>query len=196
MLQTTKAIVLNAFAYNETSIITNLYTKEFGLKGYIAKGIRKKTSSISASIFQPLQPVEVEVYNNQRQALQVLRNASITDSISDLRSNIVKSTLTMFLTEIMLLSIREENPDNQMFEFLYSKIQSLNNANKSLLSDYHICFMIEFANVLGFNIKNYKWQTQPNSRQTLLAELIAFYEQHITAGRKIKSHTILHEILH
>ncbi|MDR1006591.1 MAG: DNA repair protein RecO [Bacteroidales bacterium] len=212
MQQTTLAIVLNAFPYNETSLITKLYTQSCGLKGYIIKGIRRNRNSLSASIFQPLQIIEAEVCNNQKQSLQILRNATITESLSDLRMDIVKSTLTMFLTEIITLSIRDENPDKQMFEFLSDKIKRLNDAPKAALADFHIRFMIDFANILGFNITNYDWETGSQSavtafinnphlncsksdRLSVLMSLVSFYEQHITAGRKVVSHHILHEIL-
>ncbi|MDR0790355.1 MAG: DNA repair protein RecO [Bacteroidales bacterium] len=210
MLQTTKAIVLNAFAYNETSLITKLYTKEFGLKGYIIKGVRKSKTSLSASLFQPLQLIEAEVYSNQRQSLQVLKTATIIEDLSFLRLNIVKSTLTMFLTEVISHSISGETSDQTMFDFLSDTIKSLNAADNSLLAEFHLHFMIDFADILGFNLINYDWEkdneiaaflnsTTPTptkiERNAILSTLISFYELHITAGRKILSHNVLHEIL-
>jgi len=190
MIFTTKAIVLSAFPYNETSLITRLYTKEFGLRGYIIKGIRKKSSPLSVSIFQPLQLIEAEVYNNNHQSLQVLRNASIIDSVANIRSCIVKSSLTFFLSEIIGLSIKEDNPDEAIFDFIEHKIEQLNAAEKNCLKDFHTEFMVEFASYLGFDLTNYKLP------KTFLNDLINFYEQHIIHGKKIQSHVILHTILH
>ena len=210
MLQTTKAIVLNAFPYNETSLITKLYTKEFGSKGYIVKGVRRNKASLSASLFQPLQIIEAEVYNNQRQSLQILKTATIIDPLSSLRLNIVKSTLTMFITEVINHSIGGETSDNTMFDFLFDKIKSLDIADNAHLADFHLHFMMDFAGVLGFDLANYDWGTNneltayfnspqqsatKTQRNVILSTLIGFYEIHITSNRKILSHKILHEIL-
>ncbi|MDR1724808.1 MAG: DNA repair protein RecO [Bacteroidales bacterium] len=189
MLETTEAIVLNSFAYNETSLITKLYTEKFGLKGYIIKGVRKRKSSFSSSLFQPLQLIEAEVYNNSKQSLQILKSATLTDDVSALRFDMIKSTLAIFITEIISNSIREEMADISIFKFLSCQIKSLNAANRMQLSKFHINFMTMFATYLGFSLEHYDCNNTLNS-------LVLFYETHITSGRRIVSHNILHEILH
>jgi DNA repair protein RecO (recombination protein O) len=210
MLQITKAIVLNAFSYNETSLISKLYTEQFGLKSYLIKGIRKSKTSLSASLFQPLQPIEAEVYNTQRQSLQILKTATIIEDLSSLRLNIVKSTLTIFITEVINHSIKGETSDKALFEFLFDKIKRLNEADNMLLADFHLRFMIDFAAILGFNVSNYNWEKEEEiaafvdspeptatktERNAILAALISFYELYITDGKKILSHKVLHNIL-
>ena len=42
MVSKTNGIVLNYIKYKETSIISKIYTKEFGLKSYLINGVRTK----------------------------------------------------------------------------------------------------------------------------------------------------------
>ena len=58
----TDAIVLRAVKYAETSMVADLYTREEGLVSCIAGGVRKKRSSMPASLFQLLQPVNAVIY--------------------------------------------------------------------------------------------------------------------------------------
>ena len=39
-----KAIVLNYIKHGETSIITKVFTREFGVQSFIVKGVRSKKS--------------------------------------------------------------------------------------------------------------------------------------------------------
>ena len=58
----TKAIVLSAIPYSESSLICKLYTEEFGLKSYIIRSAKKKNSPTPTSHFQPLNTIEFEAY--------------------------------------------------------------------------------------------------------------------------------------
>ncbi|MDR1848320.1 MAG: DNA repair protein RecO [Bacteroidales bacterium] len=213
MLHNTKAIVLNSFPYQESSIITKLYTQSFGLQSYIVKGLRQKNRSYASSVFMPLQIIDAEVYNSGRQGLNILKNANISEGLHHLHTSIVKSTLTLFLSEIILSSIRGEEAEEVVFQYLFNAIKSLNNEQDGALATFHLRFMIDFAGILGFNISNYdlaslnqltltSFPTDYNERLTRedrnlwLSTLISFYEQHITIGHKIVSHRVLHDILH
>ena len=71
----TKGIVLRTIKYGETSVITSVYTKLFGLQAYIVKGVRQSTKKTQSKqiYFQPGAILEMEVYHNELKNLQFIK---------------------------------------------------------------------------------------------------------------------------
>ena len=60
MIVTTKAIVLSALKYGDTSLIVKLFTESDGLKSYMLKGVlASKKGKLKKGYFQPLTQLEV-----------------------------------------------------------------------------------------------------------------------------------------
>ena len=64
-------------------------------------------------------------------------------------SDIRKSTIALFLSEILGQSIREQNPDPSLFEFLEASLQWLDQHDK--IANFHIGFLIGLSRHLGFH---------------------------------------------
>ena len=70
MLVNTEAIILGYINYSETSIILKSYTKEFGSKSFIIRGIRsKKRKKITLGQIQPLTILDIEFNNSKHQLI-------------------------------------------------------------------------------------------------------------------------------
>ena len=65
MVSKTNGIVLNYIKYKETSIISKIYTKKFGLKSCIINGIRSKKGRFTLSSFKTLSLLDLVVYENK-----------------------------------------------------------------------------------------------------------------------------------
>ncbi|HRD83510.1 MAG TPA: recombination protein O N-terminal domain-containing protein, partial [Saprospiraceae bacterium] len=63
MLVKTSGIVFRAVKYSETSIITDVYTRDLGMQTYIVNGVRSARSKTGAALFQVMSLVEVVVYH-------------------------------------------------------------------------------------------------------------------------------------
>lgn len=149
MIYKTKGIVLSKINYSESSLILKILTEEFGLRSYIIKGGRKPNTRLRASLFQPLQLLEMEVYNNPKKTLNIISEATTYINIDSIYTNIIKSTITIFITEIANLSIREEEKNLIIYSFLEKKIISLHKLENKY-SLFHIEFLLEFSEHLGF----------------------------------------------
>ena len=76
MLANTEAIILGYINYSESSIILRAYTKDFGYKSFIIRGIRtKKKKKITLGQLQPLTILDIE-FNN-------LKNVEYANSIQN-----------------------------------------------------------------------------------------------------------------
>ena len=75
---TVSAISLSLVKYGDTSLIANCYTLEFGLQGYMLKGILSKgKKNISKSLFEPLTLLELQTSKNLENRLSYIKEAKI-----------------------------------------------------------------------------------------------------------------------
>lgn len=144
-----KAIVLSSIPYSESSIICKLYTEEFGLKSYIVRSAKKKNSPTPTSHFQSLNIIEFEAYNSVKSKLETIKTSSLILENQNLNFSIVKNALTFFVAEIIHLSLKEANPNKELFDYLFNQIHLLKNSKDEDLAEFHLYFMIEFADHLG-----------------------------------------------
>jgi DNA repair protein RecO (recombination protein O) len=144
-----KAIVLSSIPYSESSIICKLYTEEFGLKSYIVRSAKKKNSPTPTSHFQPLNIIEFEAYNSVKSKLETIKTSSLILENQNLNFSIVKNAITFFVAEIIHLSLKEANPNKELFDYLFNQIHLLKNSKDEDLAEFHLHFMIEFADHLG-----------------------------------------------
>ncbi len=149
MLHTTSGIILHTIKYSETSLIAKIYTRSFGLQSYMVSGVRSKKSKNKATLFQPLTLVEMVVSNSNKGTLQRISEINILHPYADIPYDIVKSSIVIFLNEILYKALREEHSDEDMFEFIKNSLLVLDLKHDNC-SNFHIFFMIQLSRFLGF----------------------------------------------
>lgn len=149
MLYKTRGIVLNHIKYSETSIIVTIYTERFGRQAYIINGVRSKKAKIKANIFQSLFLLDMEVYHKPKNDLQRVKEIQNAVVFNSLPYDIRKSTLAIFIAEILYKTIQEQEPNPELFEYLFNTIQLLD-LKENGISNFHIYFLIHFTKYLGF----------------------------------------------
>ena len=153
MLQKTRGIVLHHIKYSESSIIAYIYTEEFGRQSYMVNGIRGKNSSMRLNMFQPLVLLEMEVYQKSGRGLQRIKEIKNAAPYHSIPFDVLKSTISLFLAEIMYKSLQEEVANKQLFDFLFHSFLLLDTLDKNI-ANFHICFLIHLARFLGFPPQN------------------------------------------
>jgi len=153
MLHKTRGIVLHYIKYSETSVIVTVYTENFGRQSYIINGVRSKKAKIKANILQPLFLLDMEVYHKPKRDLQRVKEVQNAIVFSSLPYDIRKSTLAIFIAEIIYRAIQEQESNPGLFEYLYNSVQILD-LKESGLSVFHIYFLIQLSKYLGFYPNN------------------------------------------
>lgn len=153
MLHSTRGIVFHQVKYSETSIIAKIYTEQFGLKSYIIRGARKKKSNTQAALLQHLNLLELEVYQRDKKEIQQVREIKIASPFKNTPFDIRKSSILIFLNEILYQTIREEEANPELFQFLYQALQFLDKKEKNL-AGFHFIFLIQLTRFLGFFPRN------------------------------------------
>lgn len=151
MLHKTKGIFLHQVKYSETSFIAKIYTREFGLKSFIVKGSRSKKSNIRANVFQPCNHFNMVVSLKEKQSLHYIKEIGLIPTPGYASINLAKTSILMFLAEIILKTIREEEANTALYDFLEEAINQLGK-RKSGLGIFHLVVMIKLSGYLGYSI--------------------------------------------
>lgn len=149
MLHHTRGIVFHQVKYSETSLIVKIYTEQFGLQSYMIRGIRNKKSLIKPALLQPFTLVEIVVYHNEKKDLQHLKEIQIACPFKSIPFDIRKSSVLIFLNEILNCVIREQESNPGLFQFIYNSIESFDLTDQGI-NDFHLNFMMELTRHLGF----------------------------------------------
>lgn len=144
MKTTDKAVVLSRLPYSETSLIVNLFTLESGLQTFLFQGAKKK----KGLILFPLELVEITYYKRNDSSLMKLTEMESTEPLHNLLANPLKSSIAFFVSELMMICLRDNHQDKKLFQFLSDEIQWLNMTEE--LSNYLIWFLAQVSKLEGF----------------------------------------------
>ncbi len=149
MLVKTKGIPLKITNYSESSVVAQIYTAEFGLQSYMINGARKPKAKIPINMLQPFHLLDLLVYQKENASIQRIKEAHQYPVLSSIPLNIVKSSLALFINEVLYKVLKHQHPDPQLYHFLESSIIWLDESQEGL-ANYHLIFLLKLSNFLGF----------------------------------------------
>jgi len=150
MLQKTRGIALSYIRYRETSIISRVYTEEFGLQSYIVNSVRTaKSKNNRIALFQPLTLLDMVVYYKNDRDLHRISEVKTIYPFQSLPFEVAKSTIGMFITEMLNKVLKEEAGSPVLFRFLIDSILFLE-AAQSNFENFHLAFLLKLSFFLGF----------------------------------------------
>ena len=100
------AVVLQAFAYGETSKVLRLLTRTHGVRSAIAKGARRPKSRFAA-VLEPFAEGTVTLYLKEGRDLQTLGSFELTRSRQGLGGDLFRFGGASLLTELVLRTASE-----------------------------------------------------------------------------------------
>jgi DNA repair protein RecO (recombination protein O) len=150
VIEKTRGIFLHAIKYSETSLIASIYAETYGRQSFIINGVRSKNSTVKAAVFQPLYLLDLEIYYKPDQEIHRIKNARIAFPYSTIPFDIRKSTQALFLSEVLYKCLREEEPNIELFDFIYHSLTLLD-LTEAGISNFHIWFLFKLTRFLGIN---------------------------------------------
>ena len=149
MQVSTRAIILSSLKFGDTSLIVKAYTLSDGLKSYLLKGVlAAKKGKVKPAYFQPLMQLELIAVHRNKGALERILEAKVVYHYNTLHSDIIKSTMSLFLAEMLSNSIFEEEANEELYFFLEAALQWLD--QKEEIANFHLVFMLFLTKHLGF----------------------------------------------
>jgi DNA repair protein RecO (recombination protein O) len=150
MLHKTKGIALHTVKFSETSIIVKIYTELFGLQSYLIRGIRKQRSKIKPGLFQPLTILDLSVYHKETGKLQSIKDVNILYPYQTLPFDIMKSSIALYMNELLYKSVKQEEPDPGLFDFLFRTCIELDSLSAGFRM-FPLLFTVRLTKFLGFH---------------------------------------------
>lgn len=150
MLHKTRGIVFKTTDYSESSVIVQVFTEKFGLQSYLINGVKKPRAKISRNMLQPLHLLEMVVYHKPNGSLQRVTELKNVPILKTIPYDIVKSSLVIFLNEMVYKAVRQQETDPNLFNFIFYSIEWLDNQEQGL-ANFHLLFLLQLSRYLGFH---------------------------------------------
>ena len=221
MLHKTRGIVFRFTKYGDSSIIVTIFTELFGIQTYIVNGVRSKTAKGKIALYQPLTLLDLVVYYKENASIKRIKELKCLHQYQTLSTDIRKSSIAMFISEMLNKTVKDETHAQEIFEFVYHSLVLLDH-QENALENFHLIFLIKLSRFLGFGAQ------QPEEilggrmldhqeeellktlvtadftdpivmtnvqRRNLLEAILRFYAEHIDSLGEIRSVQVLKEIM-
>jgi DNA repair protein RecO (recombination protein O) len=149
MLHKTRGIVLRVSDYSESSVVAKIFTEKFGLQSYIINGVKKPRSRVKMNMLQPLHLLDMVVYHNPNGGIQKVSDIRNLPVLTTIPYDIIKSSIAIFLNEILYKSLKEQSEDVFLFEYVYKAVELLDESRAST-ANFHLIFLTKLTKFLGF----------------------------------------------
>lgn len=149
MIVKTQGLVLNHIDHRETSIIVNLFTKDFGYQGYVVNSVRSAKSKQGMAYFQPFTVLDMVTYMKPNRDLHRISEFKpiMTWSSQDVR----QQSVLLFLAEVLNKLLRNEQSKNPvLFNYLLDSLRHLKSLSD--IENFHLVFLLKMTPYLGITI--------------------------------------------
>jgi DNA repair protein RecO (recombination protein O) len=149
MIEKTKGIVLHQIKYTDSGIVAQLYTRKYGRQSFLIRGARNKKAGRHNVFFQPMFILDLIAYNKESRSMQTIKEFSVSYTPTDIHTNIKKSCVAIFLGEVLTSVLREESPNEELFDFIEESIIYFDRSSEGY-ANFHIAFLAGLSSYLGF----------------------------------------------
>ena len=116
-------IILSVIPYKDTSKILNIFTKEYGLIGVIAKGAKNPKSPLRAVTENYTYGYFYIYYKLDR--LSILSQVDIINPFLNIRTNLELTSYRSFICELTHQTLKE-SPEAEIFDYLINGLEKMN----------------------------------------------------------------------
>ena len=149
MLAATEGIVLHTINYSESSVIATIYTHDFGRQSYLINSARGAKSKNKAGILQPLFLIELVAYQKHSRELNRVKELRIGQVYQSIPFEIGKSSVAIFLAELLYKVIHEQESYPEMFDFIKNSLMYFDLMDAGA-GNFHLWFLFRLTEYLGF----------------------------------------------
>lgn len=141
------AIVIAHRKYRDNATMLTLYTRELGRATFLLYGSGKKKGI--SPLLQPLSLVQIDSDVRNGRDLNVIKEMKSIRSLNNAMFDPYKSSILFFLSEVLSNSLRTNERDDLLFDFLTESVLRLD-AMEHGVCNFHIAFLVRLASFLGF----------------------------------------------
>jgi DNA repair protein RecO (recombination protein O) len=144
MIFKTRGVVFRFTKFRETSIIVTIFTDVFGLQSYIVNGVRSKSATNKIALYQPLTLLNLVVYHREHANIERIKEISCLHPYRSLTADVRKSTLAIFINELLNKTVKEESHASELFQFICDSLVILDTMEAGY-ENFHLIFMLKLS---------------------------------------------------
>lgn len=149
MYEKTRGIVLHSLRYGDDSMIVDILTETRGNMSFLVKIPRSRHASMKAQLLRPLSILQLEMECRPNRSLQRLKELHVEVPFTSIPYEPMKGVVAMFLGEMLYYSLRNEDKNERLFEFLIQSLSWYDMADADFVN-FHLAFLIKLTRYLGF----------------------------------------------
>lgn len=146
MKAVSKGIVLRTINYSETSAIAKILTHNYGLRSFLIRGVKSKRKK--TAFLQPLGLVELEYAYHANKDLITTNSIKHLNAYHSIPHHPHKTMVAFFLAEMISESIKSDQVDETIFDFLHSKLMIFDLQDWN--PNFHLYLLARLTRFLGF----------------------------------------------
>lgn len=144
-----RGIVLNTIKYGESSMVAHILTDVGGRRGYMVQGLGKGTKGGKGALFQPMFLIDFVGLESSKTQLDRLKEVSLAVPLQSIPFDVRKSTIALFMAEVLYKLIREVEPNSPLFDYVYHSVEALDAMDEGVYN-FHLWFLVGLSKFLGF----------------------------------------------
>lgn len=146
--------MLHTVKYGEKSMVAYLLTDVGGRQSYMVQGVRSSRGRGSKlALFQPMFPVAFEGWSSSRMEMHRFREVRSGLVLQSLPFDVRKSSIALFMAEVLYRLIRESEPNAALFDFVWGSVEALDALDEGV-ANFHLWFLANLSRLLGFSPGN------------------------------------------
>ncbi|MBQ6761313.1 MAG: recombination protein O N-terminal domain-containing protein [Bacteroidales bacterium] len=214
MTENIEAIVLGHTKFGENSVVVHTLSEAYGRRGFLVC-VGKKAGM---ALLLPMNILEMDIVPNPKSTLWSARNLTARDPLNGIRNNLYKNTMSLFLSEVLLRTVKDGQMEDGLFPWCVRSILTLDGLENDF-SNFHIRFLLEFADALGFRptfedvapfAEKHLQQLKPflsagfsesmliplrgKERNALCEDILRYLEYHTESAIRVQSLAVLREV--
>lgn len=163
--QNIEFILLHSTKYGDNSLVLHTLSREYGRRSLFLRSVSSPSSvagggrgtkkggarAAVTGLLSPLNILEGVAAVNPASSSAMMNVGSLSASypLLDLRGNLYKASISMFMSEVLFRALRDGANEAGLYDWCVKKILLLD-AVQGNFSNFHLLFLLELAGVLGF----------------------------------------------
>ena len=144
MIVSSSGIILSKVRYRDNDLIIKCLIKDLGIISYMVRNIStSKKSKNKFAFFQLLNILDLETNYNPNRSIQYIKDLKIKYNYSSLHTDIYKSSVVMFISEILSNILKQESKDEELFDFISNSLLYYDNTSNN--SSFYLIFLMQIT---------------------------------------------------
>lgn len=145
-----RGVVLSTVKYGDSGMVVQMLTDRYGRQSYMVQGVRSSRGRGSKmALFQPLFVLSFEGLEPPHGDLHKMREVQNDIVFKSVPYDIRKSTMALFMAEVLYRLVGESEANEPLFDFVYSSVKALDEIEEGV-ANFHLWFLANLSRYLGY----------------------------------------------